>query len=429
MGCPGPSRFLVVRAGPRLPPRTAPCPESPKVSGLPCAGPRTAGGPGDCRTSAGPGAPPGRAGGNAPRRPPPPRLPPAAAALPRRGAALKGGSPPPGALAARAPREPAAAMPPRAPPEPGSRPPPRATDVARGAGHAGRHGLPPLALRPWRWLLLLALPAACSAPPPPRPVYTNHWAVQVLGGPGAADRVAAAHGYLNLGQVSTAGPARPKLSRPPAATREGRLASSAASGAAWEGGPHRWRRRGCPAGIRGECRGTLGGEDVVACVDRPAGGPKAVGPQAVSPGTRTRKCGLGSPDRAPTPAQPLWSGRPRGRCVLPTRAILSVHSIPGGLPSPSSASQATLPSTGGAGLWARCARQGRRRWLGDLSVAGNSGTGFPLAWRAGACAQMSGLGQGESSTQKLPDGWKLDSALKTSLGREDGCFALSSSCS
>ncbi|CAO2614312.1 Proprotein convertase subtilisin/kexin type 6 [Lemmus lemmus] len=92
-------------------------------------------------------------------------------------------------------------MPPRAPPAPGSRPPPRATDVARGAGHAGRHGLPPLALRPWRWLLLLALPAACSAPPPPRPVYTNHWAVQVLGGPGAADRVAAAHGYLNLGQI------------------------------------------------------------------------------------------------------------------------------------------------------------------------------------------------------------------------------------
>lgn len=95
MGCPGPSRFLAVRAGPRLPLRTALCPESPKVSGLPCAGPRTAGGPGDCRTSAGPGAPPGRAGGNAPRRPPPPRLPPAAAALPRRGAALKGGSPPP----------------------------------------------------------------------------------------------------------------------------------------------------------------------------------------------------------------------------------------------------------------------------------------------------------------------------------------------
>ncbi|XP_059127941.1 proprotein convertase subtilisin/kexin type 6 [Peromyscus eremicus] len=92
-------------------------------------------------------------------------------------------------------------MPPRAPPAPGPRPPPRAADVARGSGAAGRHGLPPLALRPWRWLLLLALPAACSALPPPRPVYTNHWAVQVLGGPGAADRVAAAHGYLNLGQI------------------------------------------------------------------------------------------------------------------------------------------------------------------------------------------------------------------------------------
>ncbi|XP_062945847.1 proprotein convertase subtilisin/kexin type 6 isoform X3 [Cynocephalus volans] len=101
-------------------------------------------------------------------------------------------------------------MPPRAPPAPGPRPPPRAAAAAaaaagtRGAGGArgaGGPGLRPLAPRPWRWLLLLALPAACSAPPPPRPVYTNHWAVQVLGGPAAADRVAAAHGYLNLGQI------------------------------------------------------------------------------------------------------------------------------------------------------------------------------------------------------------------------------------
>nr|XP_027811077.1 proprotein convertase subtilisin/kexin type 6 isoform X3 [Marmota flaviventris] len=100
-------------------------------------------------------------------------------------------------------------MPPRAPPAPGPRPPPRATATAAAAGAGGAGGarradgpgLRPLALRPWRWLLLLALPAACSAPPPPRPVYTNHWAVQVLGGPAAADRVAAAHGYLNLGQI------------------------------------------------------------------------------------------------------------------------------------------------------------------------------------------------------------------------------------
>ncbi|XP_027426681.1 proprotein convertase subtilisin/kexin type 6 isoform X1 [Zalophus californianus] len=95
-------------------------------------------------------------------------------------------------------------MPPRAPPAPGPRLPPRAAAAAAtaaDAGGAGGPGLRPLAPRPWRWLLLLALPAACSAPPPPRPVYTNHWAVQVLGGPAAADRVAAAHGYLNLGQI------------------------------------------------------------------------------------------------------------------------------------------------------------------------------------------------------------------------------------
>ncbi|XP_036211695.1 proprotein convertase subtilisin/kexin type 6 isoform X5 [Myotis myotis] len=88
-------------------------------------------------------------------------------------------------------------MPPRAPPAPG----PRAAAAAEDAGDADRPAPRPLALRPWKWLLLLALPAACSAPPPPRPVYTNHWAVQVLGGPAQADRVAQAHGYLNLGQI------------------------------------------------------------------------------------------------------------------------------------------------------------------------------------------------------------------------------------
>lgn len=160
--------------------------------------PVTERGPGHCRAA--------RAGTRGGRRLLP-SLPPAAAAaaLPRRGAALKGGTPPPGALAAPAPREPATAMPPRAPPAPGPRPPPRAPAAAGDAGPdsraAGGPGLRPLAPRPWRWLLLLALPAACSAPPPPRPVYTNHWAVQVLGGPAVADRVAAAHGYLNLGQI------------------------------------------------------------------------------------------------------------------------------------------------------------------------------------------------------------------------------------
>lgn len=326
--------------------------------------PPAAGGPGDCRTSAGPGAPPGRAGGNAPRRPPPPRLPPAAAALPRRGAALKGGSPPPGALAARAPREPAAAMPPRAPPAPGPRPPPRAADVARGAGAAGRHGLPPLALRPWRWLLLLALPAACSALPPPRPVYTNHWAVQVLGGPGAADRVAAAHGYLNLGQVSTAGPARPKLSRPPAATREGApcqargqrrrvgrrpvsLGTAGASCGDSLGEPWDTRREG-RGRLRGRSRGRARGRG---------------SPGDVAEHSHSEVCGLGSPGRAPTPAQPRSSGRLRGRCALPTRAIIIVYLFPCGLRA-LAPSRATLPSTGRPELWApvRAPRQSGAGW-------------------------------------------------------------------
>ncbi|CAM5145774.1 unnamed protein product [Eretmochelys imbricata] len=49
------------------------------------------------------------------------------------------------------------------------------------------------------WLLLLALPACLAEPS--RPVYTNHWAVQVLGGPGEAARLASAYGYVNLGQI------------------------------------------------------------------------------------------------------------------------------------------------------------------------------------------------------------------------------------
>ena len=32
--------------------------------------------------------------------------------------------------------------------------------------------------------------------------YTNSWAVEVAGGPAAADSVARRHGFLNLGQVT-----------------------------------------------------------------------------------------------------------------------------------------------------------------------------------------------------------------------------------
>lgn len=217
------------------------------------------------RRGAGAGAPPGRAGGNAPRPPPPPlpSLPPAAAGQRRRrrrrrrrrfpsarsGFKRRHPTPLAHSLLGRPPRSlPAAAMPPRAPPAPG----PRAagTDTAaEDAGGADRPAPRPLALRPWKWLLLFALPAACSAPPPPRPVYTNHWAVQVLGGPAQADRVAQAHGYLNLGQVSASGPARPKLSwtpaRPgPSRGRGGgagascpRALSSVPTGPSWAGDP------------------------------------------------------------------------------------------------------------------------------------------------------------------------------------------------
>ncbi|XP_028921939.1 proprotein convertase subtilisin/kexin type 6 isoform X2 [Ornithorhynchus anatinus] len=64
----------------------------------------------------------------------------------------------------------------------------------------GRSWLGRPVLRPWVWLLMLALPTACRALPT-RALYTNHWAVQVIGGPPEADRLAAAHGYINLGQI------------------------------------------------------------------------------------------------------------------------------------------------------------------------------------------------------------------------------------
>ncbi|XP_033022487.1 proprotein convertase subtilisin/kexin type 6 isoform X1 [Lacerta agilis] len=53
-----------------------------------------------------------------------------------------------------------------------------------------------------RLLLLLAALPACPARRP-RTVYTNHWAVRVLGGPDEAHRLASAYGYLNLGQIGS----------------------------------------------------------------------------------------------------------------------------------------------------------------------------------------------------------------------------------
>lgn len=59
---------------------------------------------------------------------------------------------------------------------------------------------------PMLLLLLLAALLPASSARRPRAVYTNHWAVRVRGGPGEADRLASAYGYLNLGQVSRAAP-------------------------------------------------------------------------------------------------------------------------------------------------------------------------------------------------------------------------------
>ncbi|XP_013925110.1 PREDICTED: proprotein convertase subtilisin/kexin type 6-like [Thamnophis sirtalis] len=60
-------------------------------------------------------------------------------------------------------------------------------------------------MRSWQTYLLLlaALPACLPARQARSVYYTNHWAVRVLGGPGEADRLASAYGYLNLGQVGS----------------------------------------------------------------------------------------------------------------------------------------------------------------------------------------------------------------------------------
>lgn len=194
-------------------------------------------------------------------------------------------------------------MPPRAPPAPGPRPPPRApaaawdADTDTDTAGTGGPGLRPLAPRPWRWLLLLALPAACSAPPPPRPVYTNHWAVQVLGGPAAADRVAAAHGYLNLGQVSATGPRarnfpglrRARREGPPCRESPGSAARGALGGDAGAGPALRGQRPG-----RGHLPSRAGGEPVAGAVLRVPRACPAADPGLSAPGplTSTGRAGL-----------------------------------------------------------------------------------------------------------------------------------------
>ncbi|XP_075287483.1 proprotein convertase subtilisin/kexin type 6 isoform X3 [Opisthocomus hoazin] len=52
-------------------------------------------------------------------------------------------------------------------------------------------------------LCLLALALALPLAEPSRTVYTNHWAVKVRGGPAEAARLAAAYGYISLGQIGS----------------------------------------------------------------------------------------------------------------------------------------------------------------------------------------------------------------------------------
>lgn len=299
-------------------------------------------------------------------------------------------------------------MPPRAPPAPGPRPPPRAVAAAAAAdadaGGAGGPGLRPLAPRPWRWLLLLALPAACSAPPPPpRPVYTNHWAVQVLGGPAAADRVAAAHGYLNLGQVSAAGPARPKLSRPPVGTARG--------GASFR----------LPAPPRPRVLGK-GPERLAPSGRGAAGAPCRESPGDAAPGTlggahrvarRGAHAGLASPG--------VQFRGPRGRARAPARRggrgnqSRAPRSVRGRCPqcppgshwprSPGSATPTPLPSTGGAGLETLSARQGvPPRLGGDRRMAQSLGVPCSLGGVRGSRrgGRAAGAGAWKQPSEALP---------------------------
>lgn len=225
-------------------------------------------------------------------------------------------------------------MPPRAPPAPGPRPPPRAaaaTAEDADAGGAGGPGLRSLAPRPWRWLLLLALPAACSAPPPPRPVYTNHWAVQVLGGPAEADRVAAEHGYLNLGQVSAAGPERPKLSRPPVGTARGgasfRLAAARGQGS-------RTARPARSGGVRGALRGVAGGRGARDARRGPPGGPRGLGETPAQAWRARRGSFEGRAARRGHLPGAAGEGAGLGRRALPAGAVLSAHQALLGLGAP-----------------------------------------------------------------------------------------------
>lgn len=159
-----------------------------------------------------------------------------------------------------------------------------------------------------------------------------------------------------------------------------------------------------------------------------------MGPQTVSPSSiRTREVWSRKPRSGAYTCQAALEWAPKGslRSAHPRHP----HRLPNSPLPPSSSSVSLGPLcprrvAWGSGL--RCARQGSQALVGRRERdPDNSGTGFPSAWRAGACAQKSGLGQGASRTQKLRVGCRLNSALKTSLGKDakTDCFALGFGCS
>ncbi|KAM6245651.1 proprotein convertase subtilisin/kexin type 6 isoform 1-T1 [Spheniscus humboldti] len=75
--------------------------------------------------------------------------------------------------------------------------------AAAGPGPGSAAAPPPARLCLLALALPLALPGRGAAAEPSRTVYTNHWAVRVRGGPAEAARLAAAYGYISLGQIGS----------------------------------------------------------------------------------------------------------------------------------------------------------------------------------------------------------------------------------
>uniref|UniRef100_A0A8C3N9J8 Proprotein convertase subtilisin/kexin type 6 n=1 Tax=Geospiza parvula TaxID=87175 RepID=A0A8C3N9J8_GEOPR len=74
---------------------------------------------------------------------------------------------------------------------------------AAGPGAGSAAAPPPARLCLLALALPLALPGRGAAAEPARTVYTNHWAVRVRGRPAEAARLAAAYGYISLGQIGS----------------------------------------------------------------------------------------------------------------------------------------------------------------------------------------------------------------------------------